>query len=352
MTTTREYRSTDSGAPVLDGTVGSLVSLVRACLVGTAGVAYGSKAAAGWTEPFTGTNKAAFRNSLAAGGTGVYVRIDDNGSGSLGGREAFLRIYKTMSDVDTGTDPTPTVAQLTNGYTIVKSDTASSAARPWILWADETSVHMWIGHISTTLDPAMAAANSKRQSTWGAGDFESYLPGDGFPCFVYGNYTSQNSGATGSVGLFGRCGSGSSNYSSPALSASEGFSIMRGLSGSVGAVTARLICAGSSTASSIANIGIGASSGEMAESAPTTGEKFFIPALIGSEDGVRGRLRGVYVPMNYLLMILAGVVYTSPVGRPSGSELVVAKGGINNNSSTTITPVGTVAIERALDWSS
>jgi hypothetical protein len=351
MATTHEYRSTDSGAPVLDGLVGSLVNVVRTCLKGTSGIAYGSKAAAGWTEPFSGTNKATFRNSLAAGGSGCHVRIDDNGSGGLGGREAFLRVFKTMSDVDTGTDPTPTVAQLTSGFTITKSDTASSAARPWILWADELTMHMWIGHISGSLDPAVSTTNCKRQSAWGGGDFESFLPGDSSPCFAYGNYASAPAVPTGSVGLFGRCASGNSNFSSPSLSISEGFSLMRGLSGSTGAVAARLLCMGSSTASSISNIAIGGSAGEMAESAPTTLEKFFIPALIGSEDGTRGRMRGLFVPMNNLIMVLAGVVYTSPIGRPSGSELVVMKGAINNNNTTTLSPVGTLVVERVLEWS-
>ncbi|MGE3907973.1 MAG: hypothetical protein AB7K36_01385, partial [Chloroflexota bacterium] len=62
MTTTRIYRSTDSGAPVLTGQAGSLLNLLDKCLVD----GYGSKAAAGWSRPYTGTNKTAYRNSVAA----------------------------------------------------------------------------------------------------------------------------------------------------------------------------------------------------------------------------------------------------------------------------------------------
>ena len=52
--TVRIYKSTDSGAPTLTGQAFSLISLLLACLVD----GYGSKAAAGWTKPYTGTNLA------------------------------------------------------------------------------------------------------------------------------------------------------------------------------------------------------------------------------------------------------------------------------------------------------
>src|SRR5690606_21289348 len=110
-THTRYFRWDDASAPTLSGTAGSLLELLRACLVGTDGVAYGSgeneKLAAGWTEEFTGTNVAVFRNSLAAGGTGDYFRIDDNGIAVGGAREAMLTAYNTMSDIDTGTGLMP-----------------------------------------------------------------------------------------------------------------------------------------------------------------------------------------------------------------------------------------------------
>jgi hypothetical protein len=102
--TTRVFYSTDSGAPVLDGTAGSLVNVLKTCLVGTAGIAYSGKPACGWTAPYVGTNKVALRNDTSSGATGQYFRIDD---GTGDGRYAMFRNYASMTDVDTGLFPMP-----------------------------------------------------------------------------------------------------------------------------------------------------------------------------------------------------------------------------------------------------
>ena len=68
------YLSTDASAPTLDGNVGSLITVLDAVLVN----GYGAKAAAGWTKAFSGTNKAAYRNSPSTG-TGLFWRIQDDG---------------------------------------------------------------------------------------------------------------------------------------------------------------------------------------------------------------------------------------------------------------------------------
>ena len=69
--------------------------------------------AAGWTKPFVGTNKAAFKQGTGA--NDFYVRILDDGSGTGGAKEALARGFETMSDVDTGTGDFPTVAQVSFG---------------------------------------------------------------------------------------------------------------------------------------------------------------------------------------------------------------------------------------------
>ena len=83
--TTRLYRSTDSSAPTLSGTVGDLVNLLDKCLV----TGYGSQVAAGWTKPFTSTNSADFRGSA---GLQYYIEVNDNGpNGTSLGKEARIR---------------------------------------------------------------------------------------------------------------------------------------------------------------------------------------------------------------------------------------------------------------------
>lgn len=67
------YTSSDTDAPVLNGTSGSMCGVLNACLVS----GYGSKIAAGWTAPYSESNKIVFRQG---GGNQFYVRIEDSGS--------------------------------------------------------------------------------------------------------------------------------------------------------------------------------------------------------------------------------------------------------------------------------
>ena len=128
-----EYRSTDASAPSITGQNGSLEAFLEALLVGTAGVAYGSKSSLGWTKVSGSTGTvAAFRNG-ATYGTGYHVQIYDDGSGTGGAKEAALRGFEAMSGHTTGTAPFPSVAQLSTGVIIRKSSAASGTARAW--WA-------------------------------------------------------------------------------------------------------------------------------------------------------------------------------------------------------------------------
>lgn len=70
--TVRVYKSTDVGAPTIGRTAGALITLLDACLVN----GYGSKAAAGWTKPFTGTNQAVFKQG--AGSSQRYLYVNDS----------------------------------------------------------------------------------------------------------------------------------------------------------------------------------------------------------------------------------------------------------------------------------
>lgn len=138
------YKSTDPGAPALTGQAGSLRDLLRAVLVTGYGSAPNVKAAAGWTEPFTGTNKAVFRNQPVAG-TGGYLRIDDSSTvGGSNARYALWRMYATMSDVDTGTGVTPTSAQKTDGGLLLKSGTLDSTARAWVIIATQRFFYLFV----------------------------------------------------------------------------------------------------------------------------------------------------------------------------------------------------------------
>lgn len=180
------YMSTDTSAPALTGQVGSLATLLQAVLVD----GYGSKAPAGWSCPFTATNKRVLRNSPITG-TGMHLRIDDTSTvGGTNARYALTRVYETMSDIDTGTGPSPTVAQSATGRLFLKSLTLNSTSRAWMILATEKWFYLMV-------DVGNTATGWVGVPSWPgfAGDLVSRLPGDAYHFFLQGssltNYTAQ-----------------------------------------------------------------------------------------------------------------------------------------------------------------
>lgn len=130
----RVYRSTDGSAPVLTGQAGALVTLLDAVLVN----GYGTKSAAGWTKPYSGTSKAVYRNNSTTG-TGSYLRVDDNVTTYF--HRAYVTGYETMTGVDTGTNSFPSSFNYTAWG---KSATQDATARPWVIVADEFRFYIFI----------------------------------------------------------------------------------------------------------------------------------------------------------------------------------------------------------------
>lgn len=177
--TVRIYRSTDASAPVLSGTAGALVAVLDACLV----AGYGSKTAAGWAKSYSGTNKAAYRQP--AGSSQFYLRVNDAGA-----NEARLVGYETMSDVDTGTGPFPTDAQLSGGTYLYKSLAANATARPWVLVTNGKIFYMFIAPDASNFTQGFAF-----------GDFLSYKAGDAYgTCIIGGSATGANSSQLAAMG--------------------------------------------------------------------------------------------------------------------------------------------------------
>lgn len=194
MSTVRYYRHDDPGAPQLTGQVGSLTNVLRKCLVGTAGVAYGSKPSAGWTEQFVGAaaNIAAFKNNEAEGGCGCLVRVLDDGSGAGGARESTINIYAAMTDINTG-------ALGSVGTYFRKSATLDSIARPWFVVADGRTA--WVQSYLIG-DPSQYSMDC---SLSGFGDLLSVLSaGNSNRYFIIGRRTA-NSTSGGNIDAFA-CG--------------------------------------------------------------------------------------------------------------------------------------------------
>jgi len=181
------YSSLDAGSPIIDGQTSSLIVAMRAILVGTAGIAYGSKASAGWTEPYAAASGVAvFRNNSVVG-SGAYLRVDDNATGTGGAREALVRAYKTMSSLSVGTDPTPTVAQVSGGLVVRKSSLASSAARGWWAIACRKWVYVFID--------SSGAGSSAMACPLFAGDIRSIRAGDAYQFLLAGSSIQNQTGS-------------------------------------------------------------------------------------------------------------------------------------------------------------
>lgn len=178
--TVRLYKSTDTSAPTLNGTVGALITVLDAILVN----GYGSQSAAGWTKPYSGTNTAVYRMATS-GNSGFYLDVNDNGPGTGAAREARMRGYETMSAVGTGTNAFPTAAQLTNGLSIRKSSTADSTARAWYCLANGSVFYLFVESNDFTSPNACPG--------FMFGDILSYKSADPYNCAIIGTATEQSS---------------------------------------------------------------------------------------------------------------------------------------------------------------
>lgn len=296
MSAIRYYRWDDAGAPTLSGTVGSLTALLRACLVGTAGVAYASKPSAGWTEEFIGAaaNIAVFKNSAADGGCECMVQVNDNAVGAGLAREARVVVYATMSNISTGTNGTAPLW-------INKSATASTLARKWFVVADARTA--WVYAFDTG------------EGTWGGnasllgfGDLESKLPASSANrYFCTGRqYENQNPGAQG----LGWC--------TVAEVASLQVANPTGTTAPVAAYGITTPFVGSRPIGSSV-MGPGAD--------PETGDYLLqrYPPLFNGYKYI-GLLRGLYIPFGNFQALTQGAFV------PGSTSMVVVRGNTNNNN--------------------
>lgn len=313
------YKSSDTSAPALTGTAGTLAALLYACLV----TGYGSKAAAGWAREFTGTNKAAFR---AAAGNRMRLRIDDTGS-----TEGKAVGYETMSDVDTGTNLFPTAAQLSGGIFIRKSNTADSTNRPWMLVANDRIFYLFIDSGTSGTDWSVAPAASGLSGCFCFGEFSSYKNGgDSYNSIIFGAIVTSTS-----VGRFAE------HTQQNTYNATNGHWIVRNTAGTVGAVTcAKSLALGQNTGSAI---GLSSNWGPYPD--PVTGGLLISPLLVNEAAAsgwvVRGVLPGLWAPMHSLPGAHADTFSGS--GVTSGKTFVLASAG-------QLTNLGRVAVETSDTW--
>lgn len=177
-------------------------------------------ASAGWEKVFSdGTTKAVYRSTDVTGSR-CYYRVDDSGNQS-----ARVRGYGSMTDVDTGTEPFPTDAQISGGGYFTKSYyAANSTAIPYLIAANSKTLLVAIC-LGVAYDAGIMQAGVR-----GWGDPIAMNPaGD-----IYSAFLSAGGAAMPSNLAVGALDGSASD------SSSAGFTVaLRSRSGSVGAVWQR-----------------------------------------------------------------------------------------------------------------
>ena len=172
MTAPKIYRYDDDNAPVASGLPGSLVGLLRACLVD----GYGDKTPAGWTMPHANAEGtlAAFRNNLESG-SGFQLQVDNPN------HTAKLQGYEDMTDEATGNKPfiaSPLFVNATANWN-------SNQPHPWIVFADDRFflAVVWKADTISAFENSLADRSATQ-----SGYIWISLFGDGIPLSGSDNY--------------------------------------------------------------------------------------------------------------------------------------------------------------------
>lgn len=136
-------------------------------------------APAGWTKVFSGTNLAVYRTPDVEA-TRMFLRVDDTS-----GRNARVVGYESMTDVNTGAGAFPAAAQISGGGYWPKADSTSASARAWTIVADIRTFRL---HMHTT-----ASSPGVAGSVWHFGDFDSVRSGDPYACALFCAASDQSS---------------------------------------------------------------------------------------------------------------------------------------------------------------
>lgn len=158
------YRWDDAGAPQLSATGSALILLLDAVLIGTAGIAYGSKPSAGWTGSNLPGSKAKYIN--AGSGHGILVTHLNS---------VNLPAVVGIENGDENGNLFPTAAQVASPVWGI-SNTTDGTNRPWIIFADEKRFILWVGYNMTT-GQALSASTTFQQMYF-AGDIFRYKGAD------------------------------------------------------------------------------------------------------------------------------------------------------------------------------
>lgn len=255
------YKHDDASAPVLNGTRGSLIALLDACLVN----GYGSKSAAGWTKPYVDVNRAAFR--MGSGRMRAYFRVDE--ANATLASEARIQSFEDMTGIDAVTNPVASVGHLV----AKKSSGADSSSRQWWLGADDRTFVLFTHYDASGIVSGVYF-----------GEFLSYLPNDNYAVAIIGRYWENTNNWTSGI-------EGIGSQTQGAYSAMPGHFLFRDSTAIVKSPQFDVL-AGFSDMPNCA--------GNFAFPNPADGGLILSPLFIRTSDApgvvLRGRLRGIWAP--------------------------------------------------------
>ena len=151
-----------------------------------------------WDKVFTGTHKAVYRGADVTGPR-HYLRVDDTGT-------AFARVrgFESMTDVDTGTGPFPTDAQMNGGGYWHKSTSGTAAGVRWRLLADEKMILLAIApgsHNGTSLVAPLRGFGAPIGLRPAGDSWATLLCAGGAGTSAQGGALDGSGGASGSTGF-------------------------------------------------------------------------------------------------------------------------------------------------------
>ena len=246
----------------------------------------------GWGKPFSGTNLAAYRSEEVTG-TRMFLRVDDNNPGADTNKSMRFLGYETMSDVNTGTGPFPTVIQSANNIIVPKTDTTGSGTtREWFLIGDGFEFFLFTR-------PWESSSYLSSYHHCHFGDIASEMASDPFGCLLY-----------------------SCNNAAPNGTAQVSETVLASLTTQTGHYMARLYTqtGGAAVCGKVGNTSMGGTVlGLAGFSYPAPWNNGLYVAPIYIYDGsLRGQLKGLWQPLhNRPLRVTGSVVAAnvSPIGR-------------------------------------
>ena len=141
----------------------------------------------GWEKVFSKTNVAVYRPTDPAS-TRPYLRVDDTNA-------AFARVqmYESMTDVDTGSGVTPTLA---GGWYWHKWNVAAATATYWLVIGDSRGFY-FLNNMAGTASAATQGGGAAAGRY--AGDLNSYRSGDAWCAMLTGMNSTGYNGTIGCI---------------------------------------------------------------------------------------------------------------------------------------------------------